>query len=302
MILTDNKSIARHISGTTLVSMTELQGYVKNGEVVGAICSRALAMTLQEMKLPNLRFIQLLSAGVDGIVPSECAKRGITLCNAAGVYSVGMAEFVIYAMLMSAKRYNRHISNGHIRLQRGYRYMTELAGKTLGVMGVGGIGTEVAKRAAAFDMVILGYAEHTREKAPFKRIYHKDGIKEFAAQCDYIVSTLPDTEGTQGLINASFMEATKEKATFVNVGRMATINDADMISHLHSHPDKTAILDMFECLPNPLTNPYRRLKNVKVLPGVTAISQEIDAKLLALVKENVRRFNSGEELLNVVRQ
>lgn len=302
MILTDNKQIANAI-GIQLVSVGEIDKYTKRTDVSVIIGSRALAskVLLYPPQLTNIKYIQLLSAGVDGIDPSECTKRGITLCNATGVYSVGMAEFVIYAMLMSAKRYNRNISNGHIRLQRGYKFMTELAGKTLGVMGVGGIGTEVAKRAAAFDMVILGYAEHTREKAPFKRIYHKDGIKEFAAQCDYIVSTLPDTESTKNLINAAFMEATKERVTFINVGRKATINDTDMIRHLRNHPDKTAILDMFERLPNPVTNPYRRLKNVKVLPGVTAISQEIDAKLLALVKENVRRFKLGEELLNVVK-
>ena len=92
----------------------------------------------------------------------------------------------------------------------------------------------------------------------------------------------------------------KSTVTIVNVGRKKIINDKDFIAFLKSHKAATAVLDMFEKVPNPFTNPYRRLSNVLVLPGVTAISQEIDKKLSALIGENMKRFQSGEPLLNQI--
>ena len=92
----------------------------------------------------------------------------------------------------------------------------------------------------------------------------------------------------------------KEDVTIVNVGRKKIINDKDFLAFLKSHKEAVAILDMFEKIPNPFTNPYRRLSNVLVLPGVTAISKEIDEKLSNLISENMRRLESGEPLLNQI--
>ena len=92
----------------------------------------------------------------------------------------------------------------------------------------------------------------------------------------------------------------KSDVTIVNVGRKKLINDTDFIAFLKSHKDATAILDMFEKIPNPITNPYRRMCNVLALPGVTAISQEINKKLESLIYENMKRLHSGEAFLNQI--
>ena len=92
----------------------------------------------------------------------------------------------------------------------------------------------------------------------------------------------------------------KQTVVIINVGRKKLINDHDFIQFLRKNKDATAILDMFEKVPNPFTNPYRRLSNVLVLPGVTAISKEIDDKLLTLCKMNIENYEQGKQLLNII--
>lgn len=275
-----------------------IHNYTNNPDVEIIICTREVAKRCEELSFPNLKLIQLTSAGYDGLDLGKFRTRNIAVCNAANVYNVGMAEFVIYAMLTAAKRYNKGIKNRRIRLLRNYCHLSELAGKTVGVMGVGNIGKEVAKRASAFDMKVLGYARKTSHEEYFEKIFHSDNFLEFISQCDYLVNTLPHNEQTTGLLTREVFQQMKESITIINVGRKSIFNDADFLSFLKKTPKATAILDMYEKLPNPITNPYRRLKNVLVLPGVTAISQEINEKLHDLILRNISRLANNQPLIN----
>lgn len=269
-------------------------------DVVALVCSRAVAQVAQTLNFPNLKLIQLFSAGFDNINLQLLKSKGVHLCNAANVYNVGMAEFVVYAMLMHAKRYNHSIKNRCIRPFRNYKYITELANKTVGILGAGNIGIQIAKRLEAFDMHVLGYDLKNDPKPYFSKIYTEDSLKEFLPLCDYVINCMPLFKSTEGLLNNKWFSLMKENVTIVNIGRKKIINDNDFIKFLQKHKDSTAILDLFEILPNPLTNPYRRLSNVLVLPGVTAISQEINEKLLALIEENLKRLQNGDFLLNQI--
>lgn len=211
-----------------------------------------------------------------------------------------MAEFVVYAMLMRAKRYNHSIKNRLLRPMRNYRYITELAGKTVGILGAGNIGQQIAKRLEAFDMHVWGYDLKTDNRPYFEKVYNQEKLAEFLGNCDYIVNCMPLFKSTEGLLNKTWFDLMKSDVTIVNVGRKKLINDTDFIAFLKSHKDATAILDMFEKIPNPITNPYRRMCNVLVLPGVTAISQEINKKLESLIYENMKRLHSGEAFLNQI--
>lgn len=301
MILTDNKKIAAQFSHITYVQERELANYRKRTDIHSIVCSRGFVKKVLDAGLPSLRFVQLLSAGYEGVDLEECTKRGITVSNAANVYSVGMAEFVVLCILRSAKRYNAYINNSRIRLLRNYKFITELAGKSVVVLGVGGIGSEVAKRLQAFDMSVYGFARKTKEKPCFDVIIHsKEELKELLKQSDYVVSTLPDNIDTTAFVNQELLECMKEHVTIVNVGRWKVFNEDDLFSFLKSHKQATAFLDMFERLPNPITNRFRRLKNVCVLPGITAISQEIDTRLYKLVENNLNRIANNERPINIL--
>lgn len=300
MILISDKRKCPDLKDAVLVDAKTIKQYDGNTEVEALVCSRDVAQVCQYMNMPNLRVIQLFSAGFDNIEPNLLKDKGIHLCNAANVYNVGMAEFVVYAMLMHAKRYNHSIKNRWLRPLRNYHYLTELAGKTVGILGAGNIGGQIAKRLEAFDMHVFGYDLRTDDCLHFKKIYNEEKLQEFLSQCDYIVNCMPLFPSTEGLLCKKWFDLMKPTVTIVNVGRKKLINDNDFIAFLKANKDATAVLDMFEKIPNPFTNPYRRLPNVLVLPGVTAISQEINEKLVALISENMKRLKAGESFINQI--
>lgn len=301
MILTNNKKIALNVNGTTFVKDTNIHRYNGNREVIAVVCSRALASKLLSIDLPNLKLVQLTSAGFEGINIEAYKNKGISISNAADIYSVGMAEFVVYSMLQSAKRYNVSPKNHRIRIMRNYKYITELAEKNVVILGVGSIGGEVAKRLSAFDMNIVGFAHHTKQKVFFNSIVNSMvELKPLLYTADYIISTLPDTKETENLIDADFLSNLNSHVTIVNVGRRKVLNERDLYRFLKETKGATAILDMFEKLPNPLTNPFHRLHNVIVLPGVTAVSQEIDKKLCLLVQRNLEALYNDGKIENII--
>lgn len=117
---------------------------------------------------------------------------------------------------------------------------------------------------------------------------------------DYIVSTLPDSEQTKGFINYELFNAMKKTVVVVNVGRRAVFNETDFYQALKTKKIGGAVLDMFEKIPNPITNKFRRLSNVMVLPGVSAISQEVDIRLCAHMTKNLQALLNGEKINNVI--
>ena len=288
MYITDNKRLSVSLD-LPMFDSNQIKSYKEQLEY--AICSRALASQLIDGDFKMLKIIQLTSAGYDGVNVKKAAKKGIKVTNAANVYNVGMAEFVVYAMLMCAKRYHKSAKNHRIRLLRNYQYITELSGKTVGIMGAGNIGCQIAKRLVAFDMTVIGYDMQSYERPGFSKIYDPSSSEEFFGTCDY---------STEGLLNKSIFDLLKPTVTVVNVGRKKLINDNDFLAFLKSNPDAMAVLDMFEKFPNPFSNPYRRLRNVVVLPGVTAISQEINVKLEELVRDNMQRYQQSRSLLNII--
>lgn len=294
-IITDNKKISKALN----IPLCK-NNYLLASKAEVVIASRAFARYLLSIDIPNLRFIQLTSAGYEGIDIDTAKSKGIMISNAANVYNVGMAEFVVFGMLIHAKRYNHSIKNRLIRPFRNYHYITELAGKTVGILGAGNIGSQIAKRLMVFDMTVLGYDLRRDDRPYFEKIYGEENLPEFLSQCDYIVNCMPLSKYTEGLLDSKWFSQMKSTVTIVNVGRKKIINDHDLIYFLKKHKDATAILDMFEKFPNPLSNPYRRLSNVLVLPGVTAISQEIDTKLVSLCNENIMKYKNGEACINLI--
>lgn len=300
IILTDSFKYCPEFPERVLVTPKTLSSFEGKTDVVAAFCTRGMAQRLLSVNLPNLKVIQLFSAGYDGIDLDLVRKKGITLCNAADVYNIGMAEFVVYAMLMRAKRYHRSIKNHSIRLLRNYHYLTELYGKTVGIMGCGNIGGQIAKRLSSFDMKVIGYDANTSDKPYFEKIYGINERDAFVPQCDYIVCCIPLMSATEGLLNNDWFKQMKSNVTIVNVARKKVICDKDLLSFLKSHKDATAVLDMLEKIPNPFTNPYRRLSNVLVLPGVTAASCESMDRLHQLIMSNYSKIKDGVSPSNII--
>ena len=158
-------------------------------------------------------------------------------------------------------------------------------------MGAGNVGTEVARRLMAFRMRVLGYDISFSVKAGFDQLLNtRDDLKSILPICDHIVCTLPATPETRGFVNHELLSLMKKSCVFVNVGRRAVINERELYRALREKSIGGAVLDMFEWLPNPITNPFRRLNNVVVLPGVAAISRESKIRLKQLVAKNINNI------------
>lgn len=283
------------------VSINTLGEYNHSKDVVAVVGSRAMAIACDKMDMPALKLFQLTSAGFDGVPCDSFAKKGIAVANAGSVYSAPIAETVVLGILLMAKKLRKNPNNRLFKITRHYNLITELYGKKVLVMGAGNIGTAVADRLVGFDMTVDGYDPYCEEKKPYGKILRtRAELITSLNEYDYIVSTLPDNDQTKKFINAELFAAMKNTAVIVNVGRKAVFDDKDFYLALRKKQIGGAVLDMFEKLPNPITNKFRRLRNVIVLPGVSAISKEVNVRLREHIYKNLTASLSGGEVSNVI--
>ena len=283
------------------ISHNTLEKYDGNDSVVAIAGSRAIAIKAAEMSLPSLKLFQLTSAGFDYVPLSKYDERGVAVANAGAVYSVPIAETVVFGMLLIAKKLRENPNNRRFKVTRGYKEICELADKKILIMGAGNIGTAVAERLQGFQMQIDGYDPYCQTKLQYQRILRdrEELLKEIHIY-DYIISTMPDNEQTKEFINAELFTQMKKNVVIVNVGRKAVFQQEDFYQALKKKQLGGAVLDMFEKIPNPLTNKFRRLNNVVVLPGVAAISKEVDVRLKEHMYKNIVAALEGETLSNVI--
>lgn len=272
------------------ISYKDIDSYNRNCEVVAIAGSRAMAIKANQLDIPMLQFFQLTSAGFDGVPLAELKAKGIKVANAGTTYSAPIAETVVFGMLSMAKKLHANPNNRHVKIQRHYCEITELLNKKVMIIGAGSIGTEIAKRLSGFDMTICGYAQRSGERPFFDSIVcGREELMQSIGEYDYIISTLPENETTNGFINKELIGNMKSSAVILNVGRQAVFNQDDLYEALKNKRISGAVLDMFEKIPNPLTNRFRRSGNVIVLPGVAAISQEVNERLKVFCSKNILR-------------
>jgi len=178
--------------------------------------------------------------------------------------------------------------------------MQSIAGKTMLVVGLGGIGTEVARRAAALDMRVIGTRRSSREGPEFvDYVGLSNELYKLAAEADFIANTLPRTVETTGMLDEEFFNAAKRGALFLNVGRGRTVVTDDLVAALESGQIGGAGLDVTEPEPLPADHPLWQMENVLITPHLAGRGGDRERHSL-LMKENLRRFAAGEALLNVV--
>ena len=221
-------------------------------------------------------------------------QKHILLSNAPSIYDETVAEYAVYMMMKYAKRYHRSLKNTLWRPFRNYHYISELKGKTVGINGVGSIGSRIAQILLGFNMRILGYARTTKAKPIFEKIYNYEDFDLFLSQCDFIVNTLPDNTETQGLLNASRFSLMKNTVVFINVGRDTVYVKNDLIRFFSNNKNAVCILDIFELIPN-YFNKMHRMSNILITPRIAAYSKESDDMLRMLIKDNLTLFLKGDK-------
>lgn len=271
-----------------------------NAEVLLGVCSAGLLR-----KAKNLRWFQHYGSGVDTCMYPGIENRNFILTNNQHSSAPPIAEHVI-AMMMSLARglpvfYSNQAGGHWISHAEVNVPMIEVGGKTLLVAGLGGIGTEVAKRAHALGMHVLATRHSSHEGPDFvDYVGLPPELLKLAARADVVVNTMPLTDETRGLFDKKFFAALRTGAYFISAGRGESTVTADLITALKDGRLAGAGLDVTDPEPLPPDNPLWTLPNVIITPHVASITDKGFERGWLIIRENLRRYIRGERLLNVV--
>ena len=250
---------------------------------------------------PKLRWVHTFSAGVDRHVPELASYERVILTNNTGAYDVPIAEHVIAMMFAAAKRVPEHLAaQARHEWQREVPH-AELRDATLVILGMGSIGSELARMASGLGMPVIGIRRDPSRPAPgAERIVPPDRFAEVAREADYLAVTAALTPRTRGMVSAEILGVLKPTAWVINIARGPIVDEAALAAALAERRIGGAALDVFETEPLPASSPLWSLDNAILTPHVSNSSPRVRERSLALVTENVRRFKAGESLLNTV--
>jgi phosphoglycerate dehydrogenase-like enzyme len=255
------------------------------------------AGTLAQM--PKLRWAQALTAGVEHWLARPDLSPGLALTCARGTHRVQMPENILGALFHITKPYAAIVGDNAASTWTR-RVSSTLAGQTLGILGLGAIGQELARKAAALEMRVIGTRRATGALAHVERVYAPEETDEVLAQSDFVVLLLPATPETENIINAARLARMKKTAWLLNFGRGALIDDAALVAAAKSGTIAGAILDVFRQEPLPKDDPFWGTENILVLPHIGGLHPARDSMVAALLVENLRRFLDGAPLMEVV--
>jgi len=253
----------------------------------------------------TIQWMQITGAGAERCMGTEQIRSGqILLTNMQKMSSPVIAEHVT-AMVLGLARglgpYSKTMRSGTWQRRSGITdQMQSISGKTLLVVGLGGIGTEVARRAAALEMRVMGTRRSSREGPDFVEYVGLSGeLLELAGKADFIVNALPLTAETTGIFDSEFFAAAKRGTYFITVGRGKSVVTADLLAALKSGQVAGAGLDVTEPEPLPSDHPLWQMSNVIITPHVAGRGSD-RFRHNTLASENLRRFIAGDALYNVV--
>jgi phosphoglycerate dehydrogenase-like enzyme len=250
-------------------------------------------------RVPNLRWIHTISAGVDHLLFPELRESEAILTNASGVFNVPIAETVMAYILAVVKRLPEFWA--HQRERRWEKLpLRELRGLTVGIVGLGDIGTEVARLCRAFGMHVLGLRRRPAPSDLADEVLPPDRLQDLLARSDFVVIAVPLTAETRGMIGRAELAAMKPDAWLVNISRGAIVDEEALVEALKEGRIGGACLDVFAEEPLPPESPLWDMPNVIITPHNSWSSPHIEEREIALFLENLRRYVAGEPLLNVV--
>ena len=249
--------------------------------------------------LPTLEFVSSMSAGVDHIDVAALTERGIPLGHTPGVLVDATANAAFALMLSAARRVveaDRYIRQGNWRNDNAWSpdFFTgkDVSGATLGVIGLGAIGQAVAKRAASFDMAVLGFNRSERNVPGVENV----SLEELLLRSDFVSIHVPLNEETRDLVNADRIATMKPGAVLVNTARGGIVDEAALAQALAKGDLYAAGIDVFEQEPVELDNPLLALPNVVVAPHIGSATTLVRARMADLAVDNAIAALAGQAM------
>lgn len=251
---------------------------------------------------PNLKWIQLTSAGADRLLSSGIIEDGVTVTTVSGLHATPIGEFVLSLVLMFAKGAPKAM-RAQVKHEWTRFAPRELYGATVGVVGFGHIGEEVGRLAKAFGCRVIATK---RSAQPGETSPHADmllpasRLDQLLRESDYVVLSMPLTAETRGMIAEPQLRAMKPNAVIVNIARGPVIVEADLIRALQEGWIAGAALDVFEQEPLPPDSPLWDMEKVIVTPHVSGGTEIYNQRAVAIFADNLRRYLTGASLANIV--
>jgi glyoxylate reductase len=255
-------------------------------------------------RLPGLRVISNYGVGVDHIRVGQAAARGIPVGNTPGILDGATADMGIALLLAAARclivgdRYAR--SAAFTRYDPGYLLGREVHGQTLGIVGLGRIGQQVARRARGFDMPVVYHNRRRDEAAEAALAARYVSLEELLATSDFVMLTCPLTDATRGLIGREALARMKPTAILINISRGPVVDTAALTEALQQRTIYAAALDVTDPEPLPRDHPLLAQGNLVIAPHLGSATHETRQKMAEISVENLLRGLAGQPLLHEV--
>lgn len=269
---------------------------VENPEEIEALIT--MPQIVKQMDLndyPNLKWIQYLMAGYDGVDLAQFTERGIIFCNAQDIFSKSIAEDVFTKIFYFNRNVKYYIESMKTATWEPKRSEPELTNSKVLILGVGSIGKELAKRFKAFEMYVIGYRRHFIETDNFDEIItDEENLNAALQSADYVVLALPLTEKTKYFFDKDKLDMMKPSALLINVARGKVVNQKDLYQTLKNKKIRGAGLDVLDPEPLPKDNPMWKLENVYITPHNASSSPYMRDRLYEMIVENLSLYLAGK--------
>lgn len=301
-------SITRGIEGVRLHKITEEPSSYENfpdPESITILIARQGKVNELLQRFPNIKWLQLLNAGYEKVDLNILKERDIIFTNARSVYCKTIAEDVFAKILFYSRNYVVHLKDQQNNLWPNDAQLPnhnlDIEGRTIGILGAGNIGREIAIRSKAFGMKVLGYDPYLKTQIGFDRIYNdKDGLDEMLKVSDFIVTCLPVTNETIDIINKKTLAQMKKSAFFINVARGDIVDEDALVYALENGIISGAFIDVSKQEPLPANSPLWKTKNLFITPHRAAYGDLMQQRMYKLIESNIKRYIAGEMLENLV--
>jgi phosphoglycerate dehydrogenase-like enzyme len=249
---------------------------------------------------PNLKWIHIIGAGIEHLLPLDWLPKGVPLVNNSGVHEPKMREYISMALMMLHTRVPTFVTQQRNAHWREY-FSTLIGGKTMAILGVGQMGGAAAKEAKRLGLRVLGVRRHPRANRYVDEMFTSDQLHKVLPRADFVLVTVPLTPETSGWIDREAFALMRDGAGFINLGRARVVDYDALRANLKKGKLSGAILDVFDPEPLPKNSPLWSTPNLIITPHVASDDEEhYMPRTLDFFFDNVQRYLAGMPLRNRV--
>ncbi|MFB5662483.1 D-2-hydroxyacid dehydrogenase [Alteribacillus sp. HJP-4] len=274
-------------------SMNEAEEHLPDAEILityGADLTEELLS-----KASKLKWIMIISAGIEKLPFNALEQRDIIVTSARGVHKAPSSEYVFFMLMLVCRQGKQLISNEADKIWTRNIHMEEITGKSILIAGTGAIGQEVARIAKAFQMRTYGVSRSGKTVEYFDKTLTHDEMDKYMPEVDFVISILPSTDETRGFFNYAHFQRMPRHAVFMNIGRGDAVKEEEILKAVHNQEIAHAVLDVFEVEPLPENHPFWEEEKITVTSHLSGVSPNYHTRALGIFEENLERYLSDHQ-------